>query len=141
MPFNLSPSRGFDTSARARFTNKACRINMYRDMAALSLPLTVIAPLGLFIADASLKAMWVGAVMFVVQYVLTAVSARNAGERFVCNVLAVHSTKKVVTPRTTTMSKSPSLGGSTTSPRGSVGEQLLNTVDPTGRFNPQIHVG
>ncbi len=28
MPFNLSPSRGFDTSARARFTNKACRINM-----------------------------------------------------------------------------------------------------------------
>ncbi len=89
---------------------------MYRDMAALSLPLTVIAPLGLFIADASLKAMWVGAVMFVVQYVLTAVSARNAGERFVCNVLAVHSTKKVVTPRTTTMSKSPSLGGSTTSP-------------------------
>ena len=27
MPFNLSPSRGFDTSARARFTNKACRIN------------------------------------------------------------------------------------------------------------------
>ncbi len=27
MSFNLSPSRGFDTSARARFTNKACRIN------------------------------------------------------------------------------------------------------------------
>lgn len=27
MPFNLSPSRGFDTSVRARFTNKACRIN------------------------------------------------------------------------------------------------------------------
>ena len=29
MPFNLSPSRGFDTSARARFTNKACRINSF----------------------------------------------------------------------------------------------------------------
>ena len=29
MPFNLSPSRGFDTSARARFTNKACRINKH----------------------------------------------------------------------------------------------------------------
>ena len=29
MPFNLSPSRGFDTSARARFTNKACRINIF----------------------------------------------------------------------------------------------------------------
>ena len=27
---DLSPSRGFDTSARARFTNKACRINSYR---------------------------------------------------------------------------------------------------------------
>lgn len=35
MPFNLSPSRGFDTSARARFTNKACRINR-RTPASLS---------------------------------------------------------------------------------------------------------
>ena len=31
MPFNLNPSRGFDTSARARFTNKACRINNAED--------------------------------------------------------------------------------------------------------------
>ena len=34
MPFNLSPSRGFDTSARARFTNKACRINRSKDQCA-----------------------------------------------------------------------------------------------------------
>ena len=38
MPFNLSPSRGFDTSARARFTNKACRINNGRALVLYLLP-------------------------------------------------------------------------------------------------------
>ena len=81
---------------------------MYRDMAVLSLPLIVIAPLGLYIADANTKAMWIGAAMFVVQYVLTAVSARHSGERFVCNVLAVHSAKKVTAPKTPAAAKSTS---------------------------------
>jgi len=72
---------------------------MYRDMAVLSLPLFVIAPLGLYLADASTKALWISAALFVVQYILTAVSARNAGERFVCNVLAVHAAKKVTAPK------------------------------------------
>jgi len=72
---------------------------MYRDMAVLSLPLIIIAPLGLHMADASTKAQWIGAALFVFQFILTAVSARNAGERFVCNVLAVHAARKVAAPK------------------------------------------
>lgn len=74
---------------------------MYRDMAVMSLPLVVLAPLGLCLADVSMKALWIGAAMFAVQYILTAISARNAGERFVCNVLAIHSSKKVAAPKAT----------------------------------------
>ena len=68
---------------------------MYRDMAVLSLPLIVLVPLGLYIADASTKAMAISAGLLFLQYLLTAISARHAGERFVCNVLAVHSSRKV----------------------------------------------
>jgi hypothetical protein len=74
---------------------------MYRDMAVLSLPLVTLAPLGLYFADASHKAMWGASGLFFVQYLLTATSARHAGERFVCNVLALHSAKKVTATRTT----------------------------------------
>ena len=72
---------------------------MYRDMAVLSLPLIVLAPLGLYVAETSTKALWISAGLFLVQYVLTAISARNAGERFVCNVLAVHSAKRVASAK------------------------------------------
>jgi hypothetical protein len=68
---------------------------MYRDMAVLSLPLIALAPLGLYLGAASRNAMWWAAGMFLVQYLLTAISARHAGERFVCNVLALHSARKV----------------------------------------------
>lgn len=85
---------------------------MYRDMAVLSLPLMVLAPLGLYVADASTNALWVAAGLFLMQYVLTAISARNAGERFVCNVLAVHSAKKVTSAKAPAAAKTPSSGGS-----------------------------
>lgn len=68
---------------------------MYRDMAVLSLPLIALAPLGLYLADANPKSLWIAAGLFAVQYLLTAISARHSDERFVCNVLAVHSAKKV----------------------------------------------
>lgn len=68
---------------------------MYRDMAAISLPLAVLAPLTLHFVDAAAPAPWLAAGLFVVQYLLTALSARWSGIRFVCNVLAVHSVKKV----------------------------------------------
>lgn len=85
---------------------------MYRDMAALSLPLTVLAPLGLYVAEAGTKALWAAAGLFFIQYVLTAISARNAGERFVCNVLAVHSAKKVTSAKAPAAAKATSSGGS-----------------------------
>lgn len=68
---------------------------MYRDMAALSLPFIGLAPLCLYFAGASKEAQWIGAGIFVAQFVLTAISARWSGIRFVCNVLAIHSARKV----------------------------------------------
>lgn len=68
---------------------------MYRDMAALSLPFIGLAPLCLHFAGASKEAQWIGAGIFVVQFLLTAISARWSGIRFVCNVLAIHSARKV----------------------------------------------
>jgi hypothetical protein len=64
--------------------------------------LIALAPLGLYIANSSKDAMWLAAGMFLVQYVMTAVSARHAGERFVCNVLALHAVKKITAPKAAT---------------------------------------
>lgn len=66
---------------------------MYRDMAALSLPLVVFVPIALYLVDAAQKTLWLAAALFLAQYLLNALSARWSGIRFVCNVLAVHSTK------------------------------------------------
>lgn len=70
---------------------------MYRDMAAMSLPLIVLVPLGLFIYGASSAVPWIAAGLFFLQFLISTVSARNSGVRFVCNVLAIHSAKKVTT--------------------------------------------
>lgn len=68
---------------------------MYRDMAALSLAFVVLAPAGLYLVEASTGALWLSAAVFVVQFILTALSARWSGVRFVCNVVALHSAKKI----------------------------------------------
>lgn len=68
---------------------------MYRDMAALSLPLIVLVPAALYFTGLAPAAQWSAAALFLVQYILTALSARWSGVRFVCNVLAVHSARKV----------------------------------------------
>lgn len=81
---------------------------MYRDMAVLSLPLVVLTPLGLYAAEASTKALWIAAGLFLMQYVLTAISARNAGERFVSNVLALHSTKRIASAKAPAAAKTTS---------------------------------
>lgn len=73
---------------------------MYRDMAVLSLPIIGLAPLYLHFAGASAKTQWISAGIFVIQFVLTAVSARWSGIRFVCNVLAIHSVRKITSVRT-----------------------------------------
>ena len=68
---------------------------MYRDMAVISLVLLIIVPLALYAAGSSVWALSLAALLFVVQYFLTALSGRWSGIRFVCNVLAVHSARKV----------------------------------------------
>jgi hypothetical protein len=74
---------------------------MYRDMAALSLPLAFVVPAALHLLGAAPAAPWVAGALFLVQYLLTALSARWSGTRFVANVLAVHSIKKAPARRAT----------------------------------------
>lgn len=73
---------------------------MYRDMAVLSLLLILPFPVTLYFVGSSVGAQWLAAAIISVQYLLTAISARWSGIRFVCNVLAVHSAKKVTAPKT-----------------------------------------
>lgn len=75
---------------------------MYRDMAVLSLPLVALVPLCLNVASVSNSTLALAAGLFVVQYMLTALSARWSGIRFVCNVLAIHSARKVTIAKATT---------------------------------------
>lgn len=71
---------------------------MYRDMAVISLPLIVLVPFGLWFTGVGQGAVWIAAVLFIVQYLLAATSARHAGIRFVTNVVAIHSSKKFTIP-------------------------------------------
>lgn len=68
---------------------------MYRDMAVLSLPLVALVPLSLDVVGVSNSTLALAAGLFFVQYLLTALSARWSGIRFVCNVLAIHSARKI----------------------------------------------
>ena len=65
---------------------------MYRDMAAVSLLISVLVPIILYALGALIWQVLAVLGLFVGQYFLTAVSARHAGIRFVNNVLAIHST-------------------------------------------------
>lgn len=72
---------------------------MYRDMAVISLPLIVLVPLGLLLSGVGPGFLWSAAALFFVQYLLAAISARHSGIRFVTNVLAIHSAKKIATQK------------------------------------------
>lgn len=74
---------------------------MYRDMAVMSLALIVLVPVALLVVRAASHTPWLAASLFALQYLATALSARWSGIRFVCNVLAVHSARKVTTPKAT----------------------------------------
>jgi hypothetical protein len=73
---------------------------LYRDMAVLSLALIVVAPFWLSFAGSTTSAIVLTFIILATQYLLTAVSARWCGVRFVCNVLAIHSAKKVTIAKT-----------------------------------------
>jgi hypothetical protein len=63
---------------------------LFRDLAALSLLLAVIAPLVLHFLGAAPTAAWLAAGLLGVQYAATAIAARFHGVGLVCNVLALH---------------------------------------------------
>jgi hypothetical protein len=64
---------------------------MYRDMATITIFLIPLVPLALYHAYAPASSQWIAASALGVQYLVTALSARNSGIRFVTNVVAVHS--------------------------------------------------
>ena len=64
---------------------------MYRDMAAITVFLIPLVPLALYEAYAPPSSQWIAAGALLVQYLVTALSARHSGIRFVTNVVAVHS--------------------------------------------------
>lgn len=68
---------------------------LYRDMATISVMLAVLSPIALLALDTPLRQSMTICGMLLFQYLITALSARNTGIRFVTNVLSIHSTKKV----------------------------------------------
>jgi len=74
---------------------------LFRDMAAMSLPLIGLVPLGLYFVGVSIATLWIAVAFFVLQFLLSVAGARNSGRRFVCNVMSIHSTKKVTNPKPT----------------------------------------
>jgi hypothetical protein len=75
---------------------------MDRDMATMSLPLVLLLPVGLYLANASATALWIVGGLMITQFLLCAIAAQNSGVRLVCNVLALHSTKKITNAKTGT---------------------------------------
>lgn len=72
---------------------------MYRDMSVMSLALVTFVPIALLAVGSASPAPGLSALLFALQYLITALSARWSGIRFVCNVLAIHSARKVTTPQ------------------------------------------
>jgi hypothetical protein len=68
---------------------------MYRDMASMSLLLIPLLPSALWHAGAPPASRWIAGGTFALQYLVCAIGARHSGTRFVCNVLAIHSTTKL----------------------------------------------
>jgi hypothetical protein len=68
---------------------------LYRDIATVSLLLMVSTPVCLGFLHVELRSLLIVALIFFVQYLVAAVSARNSGIRFVTSVLAIHSTRKI----------------------------------------------
>ena len=72
---------------------------LFRDMAVVSLLLAGVVPLGLWLTNIEHNAGTFSLLLFAVQYVSAALAARHSGVRFVTNVLAEHSVKKVTAPK------------------------------------------
>lgn len=71
---------------------------LFRDLAAISIVLALAAPIGVYLLDGGLPSATIAAVLMLSQYLFAALAARNSGVRFVTNVLAIHSAKRVTAP-------------------------------------------
>jgi hypothetical protein len=71
---------------------------LFRDLAALSLLLAILAPAALYALGGGATAAWLAVALFGVQYLATALAGRFHGVRFVCNVLALHGAGTAVKP-------------------------------------------
>jgi len=71
---------------------------LFRDLTALSLLLTIVAPLVLYVLGASATAAWLAVALFGAQYLASALAGRFRGVRFVCNVLALHGASSAANP-------------------------------------------
>lgn len=72
---------------------------LFRDLAALSALLAVVAPVALVVLGAPATATWLAFGFFAIQYAATAIAARHHGVRLVCNVLALHGAADNPKPR------------------------------------------
>jgi hypothetical protein len=72
---------------------------LYRDAASLSLILLVLAGFVLWYFEFPRSDVRNACAVFAIQYLLAMMSARLAGRRMVCTVLAIHSTRKIANPK------------------------------------------
>ena len=68
---------------------------LFRDLAAISLLLAMAAPPALYVMGCTVNAAIAVSCIFLGQYVVAAIAARYRGFRFVTNVLAHHSSRRV----------------------------------------------
>lgn len=62
-----------------------------RDLATLSLILTIAVPVVTYLNNASIKFVFISGAVFLIQYALSIIATRQAANRLVCTVLAMES--------------------------------------------------
>lgn len=72
---------------------------LYRDITSLSIILLVLVGATLWFFESSRGDIYKACIVFAIQYVLAMLSARIAGQRMVCTVLSIHSTRKIPNPK------------------------------------------
>lgn len=73
---------------------------LFRDVAAMSIFLAPVAPTVMYFFDIDQSLILISAGWFVGQYFIAALAARNAGIRFVQNVLAIHASRNFASTST-----------------------------------------
>lgn len=68
---------------------------LFRDIAAMSLLLIPIVPISMSFTGVNRISILICAALFLGQYLVTAIAARNTGVRFVQNVLAAYASRKI----------------------------------------------